>query len=202
MLRQANLRYIFHGTQKEQNPKNNAVRQNFSHGFPWKRELHTGRNDMMVSKWWQFSLNHSVRFGMTFILQNCTNLLRSCVESTGHLQPVLPLVRRDCELFPHTVESGQRVPWGAGGTTQRLAQHHCGLQQLAAVIIGALKTEKGNTDNKTWAGYFKLLYIQRQKIGLLIRMKHLLKRHFFDKKNVPLVIHNFFLIHENIWGLN
>ncbi len=66
------------------------------------------------------------------------------MESTGHLQPVLPLVRRDCELFPHTVESGQRVPRGAGGTTQRLAQHHCGLQQLAAVIIGALKTEKGN----------------------------------------------------------
>lgn len=60
------------------------------------------------------------------------------MEVLSQFQPLLPLLGADRELLPHPVEPRQGVPGGARGAAQRLAEHDGGLQQLAAVVVGAL----------------------------------------------------------------
>lgn len=57
----------------------------------------------------------------------------------SQLQSLLSLFSADSKLFPDSVESGQSVSGRARRTAQRLAEDDSGLQQLTAVIIGALK---------------------------------------------------------------
>ena len=64
------------------------------------------------------------------------------MEVQSQLQSLLPLFTADAELFPHSVESGQSVSGRARCAAQRLTEDDGGLQQLAAVIVSALKTSR------------------------------------------------------------
>lgn len=65
--------------------------------------------------------------------------LGSGVEAQSQLQSLLSLLTADAELFPDSVESWQSVSRRACRTAQRLTEDDGRLQQLTAVIIGALK---------------------------------------------------------------
>ncbi len=65
------------------------------------------------------------------------------MEVKRQLQSLLSLLRADAELFPDSVESRQSVSGRARRTAQRLTEDDGRLQQLTAVIIGALKEEAG-----------------------------------------------------------
>lgn len=65
------------------------------------------------------------------------------MEVQSQLQPLLPLLGADRKLFPHPVEPRQGVSGGARGAAQRLAEDDGGLQQLTAVVVGALRAKMG-----------------------------------------------------------
>ena len=67
-----------------------------------------------------------------------THPLSSQVEVQSQLQPLLSLVGADAELLPDPVEARQRVSGGAGGASEGLTENHGSLQQLAAIVVGAL----------------------------------------------------------------
>lgn len=64
------------------------------------------------------------------------------MEVESQLQSLLSLLGADAELFPDSVEARQSVSGRARRTAQRLAEDDGGLQQLAAIIVGALKEQE------------------------------------------------------------
>lgn len=72
------------------------------------------------------------------------------MEAQSQLQSLLSLLGADGELFPDPVESGQSVSRRARCTAQGLTEDDGRLQQLTAVVIGALR---GRTGKKAgWHG--------------------------------------------------
>lgn len=75
-----------------------------------------------------------------------SHLFSGGVEVQSQLQSLLSLFGADGELFPDSVESRQSVSGRARRTAQRLAEDDGRLQQLTAVIVGALQEKpRGKT---------------------------------------------------------
>lgn len=70
------------------------------------------------------------------------------MEVESQLQSLLSLLSADAELFPDSVESRQSVSRRARCTAQRLTEDDGRLQQLTAIIIGALKEETGRREDR------------------------------------------------------
>lgn len=70
------------------------------------------------------------------------------MEVQSQLQSLLSLFGADGELFPDSVESRQSVSRRARRTAQRLAEDDGRLQQLTAVVIGALKEKSRTKTNR------------------------------------------------------
>lgn len=70
------------------------------------------------------------------------------MEAQSQLQSLLSLLGANGELFPDPVESGQSVSRRARCTAQGLTEDDGRLQQLTAVIIGALKGKTGEKEGR------------------------------------------------------
>lgn len=82
------------------------------------------------------------RLELIIFAREHSHIFSSGVELQSQFQSLLSLLGTDAKLFPHSVEARKSVPRWACCTAQRLAEDHCCLQQLAAIIIGALKTHR------------------------------------------------------------
>lgn len=70
------------------------------------------------------------------------------MEAQSQLQSLLSLLGANGELFPDPVESGQSVSRRARCTAQGLTKDDGRLQQLTAVIIGALRGKTGEKEGR------------------------------------------------------